>query len=371
MNAPTNTTLMDEAVIGWDVGGAHLKAAQIERDGDVSAVWLEPCPLWRGLDHLREALDRIESARSASGFGPAHHAITMTGELVDLFETRHAGVQALVNFLDQRFGAGRVHFYAGAHGWLDAPQACGQTAQVASANWHATAHRVSTCFGDALLVDIGSTTTDLVLIRNGKVASQSGSDSDRLSAGELVYTGVARTPVMAMANEAPVAGRFTPLMAEYFATSSDIYRILGLLPEKADLHASADGSAKTAEASQMRLARMVGRDAQELPGKAWTELAYWFADAQMAQIVRAVRQVLSRESLPVSAPLVVAGVGGFLGARLAVRLERPVINFSQMLNSRGHRDMVDWCAPAVAVGQLLAAHGCAPDTRVPETTPCE
>lgn len=369
MNAPTSTMLMDEAIIGWDVGGAHLKAAQIERDGDVSAVWLEPCALWRGLDHLRTALDRIESARSTRGFRPVHHAVTMTGEMVDLFETRHAGVQALVNFLDQRFGTDRVHFYAGARGWLDAPQARAQGAQVASANWHATAHRVSTCFPDALLVDIGSTTTDLIPIRNGEVASQSNSDSDRLSAGELVYTGVARTPVIAMANEAPVAGRFTPLMAEHFATSSDVYRILRLLPEQADLHASADDGAKTAAASRIRLARMVGRDARELPGKVWTELAFWFADAQMAQIVRAVRQVLSRASLPVPAPLVVAGVGGFLGARLAARLERPVISFSRMLNSRGYRDMVDWCAPAVAVGQLLAAHRCAPDARVQKAIP--
>jgi probable H4MPT-linked C1 transfer pathway protein len=345
---------MNEAVIGWDVGGAHLKAARIEHDGTVSGVWLMPCPLWRGLDHLHQAIDRIENMMWASD--TCVHAVTMTGEMVDLFETRQAGVQALVALLNQRLGADRVLFYAGGQGWYDASQACQCAEHVASANWHATAHLVSTCVSEALLVDIGSTTTDLIPIREGLVATPSSSDRDRLSAGELVYTGVARTPLMALASEAPVAGHFTPLMAEHFATSSDIYRILGLLPEKADLHDTADGRAKTPAASRARLARMVGRDAWDLPGEAWAELAAWFADAQMAQVGRAVRQVLSREMLAAEAPLVIAGVGGFLGPRLAARIERPVINFSQILATRVHQDTIDGCAPAVAVGRLLATH---------------
>jgi probable H4MPT-linked C1 transfer pathway protein len=368
MNASIHMSPLDGALIGWDVGGAHLKAARIEPDGQVSGVWLEPCPLWRGLDQLHQAIDRIEAAMPAGDL--CVHAVTMTGEMVDLFETRQAGVQALAALLDQRLGVGRVRFYAGAHGWLDASQACRHAERVASANWHATAHLVSTCIDEALLIDIGSTTTDLIPIRHGAVATSSSSDRDRLSAGELVYTGVARTPVMAMANEAPVAGHFTPLMAEHFATSSDVYRILGLLPEKADLHDTADGGAKTVAASRIRLARMVGRDAAELPAQAWAELAAWFADAQMARIGRAVRQVLSRELLAATTPLVIAGVGGFLGPRLAAQVGRPVINFSQILTPYTHPDMIDGCAPAVAVGRLLAAHRPLRNLHAPADTPC-
>jgi probable H4MPT-linked C1 transfer pathway protein len=362
---------MDEAIIGWDVGGANLKAARIEYDGRVSGVWLLPCPLWRGLDHLHQALDQIMAGIMARGTPLCRHAITMTGEMVDLFEARQAGVHALVTLLDQRLGAGQARFYAGNHGWLDADQACQHAEHIASANWHATAHLISTCISDALLIDIGSTTTDLIPIRNGKVVTASNSDRERLSAGELVYTGVARTPVMAMATEAPVAGHFTPLMSEQFATSADVYRILGLLPEKADMHGSADGGAKTREASQTRLARMVGRDAVELPDKAWVELASWFADAQMAQIGRALRQILSRGILAANAPLVIAGVGGFLGPRLAAGIDRPVIHFSRILNAHGPEDLVDWCAPAVAVGKLYSAHLQLHGVHAQVNTPCE
>lgn len=368
MNAATHMHSMDDGVIGWDVGGAHLKVARVERDGRISGVWLEPCPLWRGLDHLHRALDRIKAEMLASD--SCVHAITMTGEMVDLFETRQAGVQALVTLLIQRLGADRVRFYAGDQGWFDAGHACQFAEQVASANWHATAHLVSTCVSEALLIDIGSTTTDLIPIRNGTVATSSSSDRDRLSAGELVYTGVARTPVMAMASEAPVAGHFTPLMAEHFATSSDVYRILGLLPENADLHDTADGGAKTSEASRVRLARMVGRDSRQLPDNVWTDLACWFADAQMAQIGRALRQVLSREMLAANAPVVIAGVGGFLAPRLAARIGRPVINFSQILDIHTHRELVDGCAPAVAVGRLLTAHRTPWHLHARSNTPC-
>lgn len=369
MNAATCMRPMDETVIGWDVGGAHLKAARIERDGRISGVWLVPCPLWRGLDRLQQAIDRIEAEMLA--IDHCVHAVTMTGEMVDLFETRQAGVQALVALLNQRWGAGRVRFYAGGQGWFNASQACLCAAQVASANWHATARLISTCVNEALLIDIGSTTTDLIPIRNGAVATPSSSDRDRLSAGELVYTGVARTPVMAMANEAPVAGHFTPLMAEHFATSSDVYRILGLLPDKADLHDTADGGAKTPEASRARLARIVGRDACELPDEAWLELASWFADAQMNQIARALRQVLSREIMAADAPIVIAGVGGFLGPRLAARIGRPVFNFSKILEIHAPLDLLDGCAPAIAVGQLLTAHLHRLGVHAPADTPCE
>ncbi|HEY9098354.1 MAG TPA: hydantoinase/oxoprolinase family protein [Thiobacillus sp.] len=347
---------MNEAIIGWDIGGAHLKAARIERDGRISGVSLAACPLWRGLDQLNLAIDQIEADIKKEGGRPLRHAITMTGEMVDLFEARQAGVHALTALLVQRFGNDRVHFYAGKLGWLHAEQACRQTQYIASANWHATAHLISTRISDALLIDIGSTTTDLIPIQNNQIATTSNNDHDRLSAGELVYTGVARTPVMAMANEAPVAGHFTPLMSELFATSSDVYRILGLLPEEADLHSSADGSAKTPIASRMRLARMVGRDAAELPDNAWDELAAWFADAQVSLIGRAMRQVLSRGNLTSKAPLIIAGIGGFLGSRIAARFERPLIPFSHIIDAQDSQHMIDWCAPAVAVGQLLAMH---------------
>ena len=52
---------------------------------------------------------------------------------------------------------------------------------------------------DALLIDVGSTTADVVPIVAGRVAATGRNDLERLQAGELVYTGVLRTNLAAIA----------------------------------------------------------------------------------------------------------------------------------------------------------------------------
>ena len=84
---------MGEGVIGWDIGGAHLKAAYLDGRGAVQRVVQLPCPLWQGLPHLDRALDEALRQMPAR---VAKHAITMTGELVDLFATRADGVVSLI-----------------------------------------------------------------------------------------------------------------------------------------------------------------------------------------------------------------------------------------------------------------------------------
>jgi probable H4MPT-linked C1 transfer pathway protein len=337
--------------LGWDVGGAHLKAARIEANGSVSGVWQESCPLWRGTGYLETALGHVLAANE--GIPAVRHAVTMSGEMADLFPTRRDGVRALVDLLGRHLD-GSLHFYAGSAGFRDAAAAKAEPARIASANWRATAELAARRLGEGLLIDIGSTTTDIVPLRDHAPATDCADDAARLAAGELVYTGIARTPVMAISADAPVGGRWLPLMAEHFATSADVHRVLGWLPEGADLHDSADGGPKTPAGSRARLARMVGLDAETLPDAAWRELAAWFADRQLDRINRAVRLVLSRVRLDARAPLVATGAGAGLAARLAARLERPLVRFSDLAPGGARAESIDGCAPAVAAGLLLA-----------------
>jgi len=79
--------------IGWDIGGAHVKAAVINPAGEIVAVYQQPCLLWKGLDQLQRAVTHILHEISGA---PGAHAITMTGELVDLFEHRDDGVKQII-----------------------------------------------------------------------------------------------------------------------------------------------------------------------------------------------------------------------------------------------------------------------------------
>ena len=79
-------------------------------------------------------------------------------------------------------------------------------------------------------IDAGTTTTDLVPLEGGAVAARGYSDGERLAEGELVYTGVVRTPVMAVARTAPFDGRMQRIAAERFATMADVWRLWASFP---------------------------------------------------------------------------------------------------------------------------------------------
>jgi len=337
-------------VLGFDVGGAHLKAARIE-DGRVTSAVEVACPLWLGLDRLDAA---FAEARKAVGAAPLN-AVTMTGELCDIFPTRAEGVARLCAKVTASL-PGDIRFYGGGEGWLTAELAAAKTDAVASANWHATAWLAARFVFDALFVDMGSTTTDIIPIVGGKVVPQGMTDAARLQAGELVYAGATRTFLMAVAQTVPFRGAWTPVMNEYFASMADVHRILGALPEGADLHATADGREKTAVASAARLARMIGRDVGEAEGWEWKNLAEFFAEAQLRAMHDAALQVLSVVQLPAGAPVVAAGTGRFAVEKLAARLGRQCEKWEALVPADARLGTaVSDCAPAVAVALLLAA----------------
>ena len=154
----------------------------------------------------------------------------------------------------------------------------------------------------------------------------------------------------------PFAGRWTPLMNEWFATMADVHRILGQLPEGADVMDAADGREKTGAASRARLARMIGRDGGEADDAAWEALARFFAEAQLRDIMDALALVLSRGLLHSSAPIVGAGVGRGVIRELAARIGRTFIAFDDLIEAVPEaRSKACDCAPASAVALLAAA----------------
>lgn len=341
-----------EPLIGWDLGGAHLKAARLDVGGAVDRVFQVACPLWQGLDHLHAAIDA-----AITDLGPApRHAITMTGEMADLFPSRDAGVLGLAAAMRRHLPGSALEFYAGERGFVAEAAVAAHTGAIASANWLASAALVAGRLPAALLVDIGSTTTDIIAVAGGRVRAVGRDDYQRLVSGELVYSGVVRTAVMSVTDAVPFGGDRVPLMAEYFATMADAYRVLGELPDGADLHPTADGGPRDATASRRRLARMIGRDLDSAPEAAWRALALVLRAAQLERIwASAVRQV-ERAGLPADAPVVAAGVGRFLVRDLAQRLGRPCVEFGELLpGSAAMRRRVADCAPAAAVALLAHA----------------
>jgi (4-(4-[2-(gamma-L-glutamylamino)ethyl]phenoxymethyl)furan-2-yl)methanamine synthase len=335
-------------VIGWDIGGVHLKAARAESGRIVKAVQVA-APLRSGVERLAEAFSRAQAELGAA----AHHVVTMTGELADIFPSRPEGVAGLAMLAARQLNGTPVSIYAGPAGYVRPHEAREHAGLVASANWHACASFIAGRRGNALLIDMGSTTTDLVPIAGGKVAAHGYTDAQRLAAGELVYTGLVRSFIMACADRAPFRGAWTPLINENFANMADIYRILGRLPEEADMMATADGREKTREGSRARLARMVGADDADADDRAWTALAQWFAERQLRSVIDAVMLVDSRHLLPADAPVVGAGIGAHIAKEIAQRIGRSWVAFDALVDGAPQaRAAALHCAPAAALALM-------------------
>lgn len=338
--------------IGWDIGGAHLKAALLDKDGILLDTRQVVCPLWRGLDHLAWAIEDILKAFKISPL-QTQHAITMTGELVDLFANRHQGVIEIAQFVKQKLGE-KCQFYAANKGFVEMAQVADSTDYIASTNWHASASLIAQYCPDALLVDIGSTTSDIIAIQSGKVLLSALSDASRLQQDSLIYTGVIRTPVMALAQKLPLEEFETNVMAEYFATMADVYRLTGELDEAADMAETADGKGKSLPESARRLARMVGYDVEDKAMDVWITLAFSCKAAQLTQLKAAILKHLQPNT-----PLIGAGVGSFLVSALAKELNAPYLSVDAILASKMPTKStsnsglaLEVCFPAYAVAQL-------------------
>jgi len=347
-----HSEISHHAIIGWDIGGAHLKAVALV-DGQVVAVEQTACPLWQGLLELEAALDRIlDRVPSCSR---SRHVVTMTGELTDAFKSRTEGVLAITEVVTRRFGLESVHLFTGDKAPIPAADVSAEIAgRIASANWLASGWSVAGRLCHGLFMDVGSTTTDLLLIENHQPCFRGYTDSERLHQQELMYTGIVRTPVMMMAQAAPLRGQWAPVMAEVFATSADVYRLTGELQEAADQYPSADHGPKSPAGSHLRLARQFGFDAEELGTKSLFELAAYLREQHIQQLRSGVEIQLSLGYLDDRAPLIGAGTGRFLVKELALRLQRPYRDFGELFqgNPASAGFALSDVAPAAAVAFL-------------------
>ena len=343
-------------VVGWDVGGAHLKGCLLEA-GHVVDVAQWPCALWKGLDQLEQSIAAALARWPRALEKATRHAATMTGEMVDLFDDREQGVARLAAALAESLGPS-LRLYAGTTRFVAPHEAPRQWRAIASANWQASAAVLAPRMGDALLLDVGSTTTDVIALRDGRVPAQGLDDARRLATGELVYQGVVRTPLCALGARVSFEGERINVMNEFFATAADVYRTTGELGPAHDQDATADGQDKTPLATHRRLARMIGRDGRDREAPAWRALAQAWRTLQVADIEGQVERVAAAACLAGDAPLVGAGCGAFLVEDIARRAGRPFIRFSDVVAPGAGVALAGWadvCAPAVAVSVLSLA----------------
>jgi hypothetical protein len=270
-------------MIGIDVGGANLKIV------DENGVHIHYCPLWKKSD-LEEIVSRYGSSGNA--------AVVMSGELADGFFNKSEGISFIVNavrktFPDAIFYGTDAKFHT---------QAC---SKLAAANWLASVDFLRQKYPNGMMLDIGSTTADIVPFGQFEKLMHM-TDTLRLQAGYLVYTGMLRTPVATLANSAEIHGVPTPFSTEYFACSGDVHYVLGHIGAEEYSSAPPDGKNVSREACLRRLARTVCADLEEIGEDGAVKIAESFWTAQRDLVCNAVTKVSKDTKAEI---ILVGGIG--------------------------------------------------------------
>ncbi len=340
-------------ILGIDVGGANIKLA-----GDNGYSFQLPFALWEQPHELEGCLRRL--IRESPNVSEV--VLTMTGELTDSYHSKAEGVREIV---------------AAATGATDRPVVVYQIGNIfaqpevaihspkttAAANWYALASFAATLQEvngrSGLLIDIGSTTTDIIPFSRRRCLAKGHNDFERLVHGELVYTGAIRSPLCGILQRLRVQGQMTRVMNELFANMLDVNVLLGQFAEGMHAGWTADRTNTRRKNCMLRLARMAGLDLDSCTEDDVHSIAIQFRDAQLAALVDAANHVISQSSGP--EVVVLSGEGEFTGAELCQRLWPDSTSRPQILSFNSLFDAgVSRCAPAYAIACLRSARGSDP-----------
>lgn len=338
------------SVIGWDIGGVNIKAAKLVwRSGERldRQIILRPFEIWRELQRLPAVLAEIGEELGITA--DCSMALTMTAELSDAFRNKREGVQAILDAAAGVFPNIPIYPLSLTGDFMLLTEARRQPEDFAASNWLASGLYVALKHPDCIHMDVGSTTTDIIPIRKGRVVCTGRTDMDRLTSGELVYTGILRTNPNAIVGRVPVHGRMCRVSAEFFAQMADVYLLLGFIPPEGYTCPTPDGRAKSRQAAVERLSRLVCADAEMLNEEQIVKISKYLYEQQLRQIMEALCQVLSMLDNGCQLPLAVAGAGAFLATEAGRRLGLSILDLVK--GPDGEDGMT---LPAHAAAYLLA-----------------
>jgi (4-(4-[2-(gamma-L-glutamylamino)ethyl]phenoxymethyl)furan-2-yl)methanamine synthase len=316
-------------VLGYDIGGANTKAAFISlEDGKLlrTKIAVEYFPVWKNPENLAYVLSVIRKKLGARGADAV--GVTMTAELSDVYQTKRVGVKSILSSVKEAFSDSPLFVLNTEVSLQSFDKSIQEPLSVAAANWAATGWLVADKMKNAIVVDVGSTTTSIIPIIDSKVVSQGKTDLEKLKKGELVYTGSLRTNIAAIVQSIPFDNDVASVSSELFALSGDVHLILGHISKESYSSETADGRGKTVHDALARLARVVCADTEMLAKREIVEIAVFIYKQQVNQIAYNLNKVFlyAKSLTSEEIPIVVTGLGkDFLARKAAEKIKDSVI----------------------------------------------
>ncbi|WP_424356310.1 hydantoinase/oxoprolinase family protein [Methanobacterium sp. MBAC-LM] len=330
-------------IAGFDIGGANTDLAVVDFDdqGNITGIKadFEYFPMWLKNNELGDALLRLlgDDLKDIDAVG-----ICMTAELVDAYKTKREGVIDIAKKSKESFPV-PVGFI-GINGVLSFEELVERPDEVAAANWIATSKIAAEIEENCIMIDTGSTTTDIIPIKNGSECAKGRSDLERLKTGELVYSATLRTNLAAIVDKVPLGDEWVRVSSELFAATADIHTVLGNITEEDYSCSTCDGAGKSKEECMRRISRVICGDMDMLSESDIEKIAAYIYKRQAEKVAEALLEVSERENIT---KVVTTGLGmGIFGAKAAEVAGLESTGMDTILKK-------DECVVAPAVGTAL------------------
>ncbi|OYT26610.1 MAG: H4MPT-linked C1 transfer pathway protein [Thermoprotei archaeon ex4572_64] len=309
-------------VLGLDIGGANVKAVIIDSKSNVLFCFRKYFPLWIvGKEALKDILHEIYSHVRSSSYVVS---TCMTAELCDVYNVKSEGVIHVAKTVLKVFHDAKDVFFVNTNCSLGSLEdLLREPIKYAATNWAANAWLLKKLCSNGIMIDIGSTSTSIVIVINGKIDIRGYTDPEKLIHGELVYTGILRTNIATLVDKVPFKGYYTRVCAEKFALTGDVHLVLGNIAEQDYTTETANGRGRSLREAYARIARVPCADAELLNEYEIREIARYVQEVQIFKIFEALMQIRSRIASmgvdPDNFKVYTVGLGEFLVKEAARR----------------------------------------------------
>ena len=317
-------------ILGLDIGGANTDCTIIElKNNEIISMKndREYFPMWKNNTQLKECLHKLtENDPDIDVI-----CVSMTAELADGYTSKKEGVLDISHQVIKVFNEKIVYFVT-FDGLKTYDELKKNPLSAAAANWIGTAEIIKYIEKDCIFMDIGSTTTDIIPIKNHKEYALGHTDLERLSTGELIYTGMLRTNLTSIVHTVPIHNKNTRVSSELFSITADVHRILGNIEEDEYTCPTPDGNKKDIISCKRRLARLVCADLDSLEDEEIIKLAEYIEKKQIDQIYSGLKEVVERTKIKT---VLITSIGhGNLCEKAAKKLNLNIISLDKYMSKK-------------------------------------
>ncbi len=330
--------------LGIDIGGAHLKIIGLDKDGIVIFAEYSSCRVWEGTKFLGKLFKDLNNLFPRKTL---KCAITITAEMCDNFKDRKEGFKKIIK-LCQILEFKKYFYVNNSQIFKKKPK----YSEFISMNWHSIGRFLENKVDNAILLDFGSTTTDLVCIKDNRIANEYFDDFLRINNYELKYTGFTRTPLYGITHEIKSTNNVQKIIPENFSESSDIYRVLNKLDKKNDVDKTSDNRGKTKKESLIRISRNFGFDYKILFKKKIEKICNEISSIQLYSIYEAMNKL--QKKFQIKKPtIIVSGIGQDVLSDYLKKKGIKTIYLHKFLRKSKLNKKASFHAPALSIALIL------------------